>query len=59
MRGILIITGIVAVLAFVGSGDYEEAKADEAFYCEMVATGVWPDFRELYKATPRREACRH
>ena len=40
---------ILLVSAFVafgygqtGASDYEQAVADEAFYCQMVSEGAWP-----------------
>lgn len=39
---------VIAIMAIVGNGDYEEAKREEAFYCHMVATGQWPDYNERF-----------
>lgn len=45
---ILVILVVIAIMAVVGNGDYEEAKREEAFYCRMVATGQWPDYKGVY-----------
>lgn len=35
------------LLGLVGSYDYDEAKASEKLYCENVASGVWPAYKEI------------
>lgn len=48
------LTTVAAVLAlfaafgFVGAMDYEDAKAEEALYCDNVKAGVWPDYEGTY-----------
>ena len=62
--GATVILGIVilGVLAWVGTGDYQDEVEDQAYYCEMVETwkadakrGVapadragWPDYQNNY-----------
>ena len=45
---LLIALVVIAIMAVVGNGDYEEAKREEAFYCHMVAAGHWPDYKGVY-----------
>lgn len=52
MKALALITLLVGSLALVGTGDYEEAKASQERYCEMVAlhhdTGGqagWPPYK--------------
>ncbi len=45
MRTIAIVLGILAALKFAGDADYQEAKDQQARYCENVASGVWPDYK--------------
>lgn len=45
---LLIAIVVIAIMAVVGNGDYEEAKREEAFYCHMVAVGQWPDYKGIY-----------
>lgn len=47
-------TILVAVLAVVlfgvaGQFGYEDAKREEATYCENVKAGVWPDYQQNYE----------
>ena len=44
----LMVLVVIAIMAVVGNGDYEEAKREEAFYCHMVAAGRWPDYKGVY-----------
>lgn len=39
--------GLLILFAFVvlGSLDHHEARDDARHYCQMVADGVWPDYR--------------
>lgn len=48
-----ILAALVLLLGLMGHMDYEDAKAEEANYCEMVKAGLWPDYRGTY-----RDECR-
>ena len=34
------------ILALIGNMDYEDAKAEEAHYNDMVCHGYWPDYEK-------------
>ncbi len=44
IRTALAMLGIVLVLGFVGKWDYEDAKAQDQHYTNMVCEGYWPDY---------------
>jgi hypothetical protein len=37
---------VISAILFAGQGDYEEAVAEEARYCQRVELGVHRDFNE-------------
>lgn len=37
------------LLGLVGTMDYQDAQADQDEYCDMVASGAWPDYRGDYE----------
>jgi len=43
-----VLLGLVIAFGVVGTMDYRDAQAERDHYCEMVATGAWPDYRETY-----------
>lgn len=45
----LVVMGLcfAMLLGLVGSYDYDEALDSQALYCENVASGVWPDYKEI------------
>lgn len=45
---IRVLAGMAALALFglVGSTGYEEQKAQESFYCEMVKAGHWPAYKD-------------
>lgn len=45
----LTIFGLIAVMALVGDGDYEEAQNQLKYYCKMVEEGSWPDYNHLHE----------
>ena len=50
-RKLIVIAGIVAFVALLGMAgqmDFEDAKAEEALYCDNVKNGVWPDYDGIY-----------
>jgi len=42
--GLALATAVFLVLALIGGIDYEDAKAEEAHYNDMVCHGYWPDY---------------
>lgn len=41
--GALLVAGAyLAFVGWVGASDYDQAVADQAFYCQMVEEGAWP-----------------
>ena len=47
-KTVLIGIAIGLALGVVGSMDYEDAKAEEALYCNNVKSGIWPDYEGTY-----------
>lgn len=37
---------LITLYGFVSSESYEEQKAQESFYCEMVKAGHWPAYKK-------------
>lgn len=37
------------VLLFVGTMDYQDAERERAHYCDMMRSGAWPDYREIFE----------
>lgn len=44
----LAIAAVLLLLAAVGTMDYQDAMSEQAHYCDMVSTGAWPDFRNIF-----------
>lgn len=44
---ILLIVGTVAMALVVGYLSQADAQAERAFYCEMVKTDAWPDYKGI------------
>ena len=47
-KTVLIAVAVVALFGIVGHFDYEDAKAEEALYCDNVKNCVWPDYEGTY-----------
>jgi hypothetical protein len=41
---------VCTLLGIVGSMDARDAEAAQDQYCDMVASGAWPDFNKNYGA---------
>lgn len=50
----LALVGVFLLLGLMGHMDYEDAKAEEANYCEMVKAKLWPDYRGTYRRECQR-----
>lgn len=37
------------VLGLVGNEDYEYEVRSQVNYCQMVETGIWPDYNDTYQ----------
>jgi len=46
ITGAALAAALVFALGFAGSADYEEAQRAVAEYCDMVAAGHWPAYRD-------------
>ena len=49
IQATLALVGVFLLMGLMGRMDYEDAKAEEANYCEMVKAGFWPDFNGTYR----------
>lgn len=38
---------VIFLVGFVGSMDMEDEIAEQQFYCEQVAQGHWPDYKQI------------
>lgn len=47
--GIIILFVFLLILSLAGQADYDEAQRQDQEYCDMVAKGVWPDYKNIYK----------
>lgn len=47
---------ILVLMGIVGAVDAEDAEKQEQLYCEMVAAGHWPDYRQNYPQICRGKA---
>lgn len=47
---------ILLLMGIAGAMDVEDAEKQEQFYCERVATGHWPDYRQNYRQICRGKA---
>jgi len=44
--GLALLAFVLLTLAAIGDMDYEDAKAEEAHYNDMVCHGYWPDYEQ-------------
>ena len=47
-KNIAIAVALFALAGVAGHFDYEDAKREEALYCENVHSGIWPDYDGIY-----------
>lgn len=40
---------IVVCVVFIMSGSFDDAKKQQAYYCEMVQAKAWPDYKQNYE----------
>lgn len=46
---------LFAAFGIVGGMDYEDAKTQQALYCDNVKSGVWPDYEGTYVSECEKE----
>ena len=46
---------LFAAFGIVGGMDYEDAKTQQALYCDNVSSGVWPDYEGTYVSECEKE----
>jgi len=46
-RQYALVAAIAVTFAIVSTMDYHDAVRERAHYCEMVADGYWPDYKNL------------
>lgn len=46
ITGAALAAALVIAMGFAGSADYDDAQRSVAEYCEMVAAGHWPAYRD-------------
>lgn len=49
IRNVAYILILLLLFGIVGKMDFEEAQMQEAYYCQNVANGIWPDYNKTYK----------
>ena len=47
MKAIALSALILSAFAFVSSESYDDAVEEQNHYCEMVASGAWPNYKNL------------
>lgn len=48
MKSVAIVVLAFALFGWAGESDYQDAKREQAEYCQKVKQGIWPDFRETF-----------
>lgn len=48
MRNFLVGLALGAAMVLVGSMDFQDALIDQQYYCDMVRSGAWSDYRDNY-----------
>lgn len=48
MKFALVIIALLVAFGIAGTGDFDEAQAQHAVYCDRVASGVWGDYAGHY-----------
>lgn len=49
LLGFFVCAVILAILAITGEMDAKDQAQQQAYYCQMVAHGDWPDFKHRYQ----------
>ena len=44
---ILVLGAFILAFGLLGEGDYQDAVAADAEYCDNVRNGVWPNYKNL------------
>ena len=47
IRAITVGLALLIILGAVGSSDYGEQVRQDEYYCSMVKSGAWPDYKNL------------
>jgi len=47
IRLITVVLAFLIILGIVGTFDYGEQLRQDEYYCSMVASGAWPDYKNL------------
>ena len=47
MKRVLALFAVLAILAIVGTMDYQDELAEEQRYVTFVCAGTWPDYKNL------------
>jgi len=47
--GLVLLCLVVSIVWWSGRNVPAELQAEQDFYCEMVAEGSWPDYKETYE----------
>ena len=56
MRGLgyaILGAAFLAVLGVVGNADFEDELREAVYYCDMVASGAWPDYDNIAQHCPK------
>ena len=49
MKMIAVLLALLGLFGLAGAMDYEDQRAEQERYCEMVKAGFWPDFQGTYR----------
>ena len=52
---VLIVAAVVKLFGIIRQFDYEDAKTQQALYCDNVKSGVWPDYEGTYVSECEKE----
>ena len=49
MKTTVVLLALLGLFGLAGAMDYEDQKAEQEHYCEMVKAGYWPDYQGTYR----------
>jgi len=49
MKTTVVLLALLGLFGLAGRMDYEDQRAEQEHYCEMVKAGYWPDYQGTYR----------